>query len=160
MTPKNKPILVTGATGHQGGQTARRLLEHGYTVRAMTRKPDSAAARALAEQGATVVQGDLDDAASLKAALAGAWGVDLRRFLFWSVLAAALWVPLIVLIVARAGGAIARPLEAYLGGGVGTLIISVIFGLALLRASGHFATSKRYAPWRGKMLAGIRRLWR
>ena len=41
----------------------------------MTRKPDSDAARALAALGAEVVAGDLDDAASLERALAGAWGV-------------------------------------------------------------------------------------
>ena len=74
--------------------------------------------------------------------LAGAWGVDLRRFLFWSMLAAGVWVPLIVLIVAQAGGAIARPLEAYLGGGIVTLVVSVAFGLALLRASAYLATSR------------------
>jgi uncharacterized protein YbjT (DUF2867 family) len=40
----------------------------------MTRKTDSEAAKALAAAGAEVVKGDLDDAASLEAALAGAWG--------------------------------------------------------------------------------------
>ena len=46
----------------------------GFRLRAMTRKPDSAAALALAAAGVELVRGDLDDAASLKAALAGAWG--------------------------------------------------------------------------------------
>lgn len=68
-------ILVTGATGQQGGATARELLARGYRVRAMTRKPDGAAARALARQGAEIVKGDLDDAGSLAAALQGVWGV-------------------------------------------------------------------------------------
>jgi uncharacterized protein YbjT (DUF2867 family) len=68
-------ILVTGATGHQGGAVARALLARGHKVRAMTRKPDGEAARALAGQGAEVVRGDLDDAGSLEKALAGAWGV-------------------------------------------------------------------------------------
>jgi len=67
-------ILVTGATGQQGGATARELLARGHKVRAMTRKPDSAPARALAKLGAEVVTGDLDDAASVERALAGAWG--------------------------------------------------------------------------------------
>jgi uncharacterized protein YbjT (DUF2867 family) len=70
-----KTILVTGATGHQGGAVARALLAGGHKVRAMTRKPDSEAALALAGKGAEVVRGDLDDAASLEKALAGAWGV-------------------------------------------------------------------------------------
>jgi len=68
-------ILVTGATGQQGGATARELLSAGHKVRAMTRNPDSDAARALAALGAEVVQGDLNDQASLEQALAGAWGV-------------------------------------------------------------------------------------
>lgn len=68
-------VLVTGATGHQGGATARELLSLGYRVNALTRKPDSPAAKALAALGARVVQGNLDDAASLRRALAGVWGV-------------------------------------------------------------------------------------
>ncbi len=69
-------ILVTGATGQQGGATARALAGTGFTLRAMTRTPDSPAAGALAAAtGAELVKGELDDAASLKAALAGAWGV-------------------------------------------------------------------------------------
>jgi uncharacterized protein YbjT (DUF2867 family) len=68
-------IVVTGATGKQGGATARELLAKGHKVRAMTRKPDSPAAREIAKLGAEVVAGDLDDAASLERALAGAWGV-------------------------------------------------------------------------------------
>jgi len=68
-------ILVTGATGQQGGATARELLAGGHKVRAMTRKPDGEAAQALAALGAEIVHGDLNDAASLTRALAGAWGV-------------------------------------------------------------------------------------
>ena len=68
-------ILVTGATGQQGGATARELLAAGHRVRAMTRNPDGEAARALAALGAEVVRGDLDDLASLERALSGAWGV-------------------------------------------------------------------------------------
>jgi uncharacterized protein YbjT (DUF2867 family) len=69
------PILVTGASGQQGGALARELLARGHTVKAMTRKPDSDAAKALAKQGAKIVEGDLDDEASLDRAIAGAWGV-------------------------------------------------------------------------------------
>jgi uncharacterized protein YbjT (DUF2867 family) len=68
-------IVVTGATGHQGGATARELLAKGHSVRAVTRKPDGPAARELERLGAQVVAGDLDDAASLERALSGAWGV-------------------------------------------------------------------------------------
>ena len=74
QTGKDK-ILVTGATGQQGGAVARELLAAGHSVRAMTRKPDGDAAQALAALGAEVVAGDLDDTASLAAALDGVWGV-------------------------------------------------------------------------------------
>lgn len=67
-------ILVTGATGRQGGAVARQLLSAGVRVRAMTRKPGSDPARALAARGAEVVQGDLDDPASVERALEGVWG--------------------------------------------------------------------------------------
>src|SRR5213080_2155097 len=68
-------IVVTGATGQQGGAVARELLARKHTVRAMTRKPDSDAAKALARKGAELVKGDLNDAESLRRALQGAWGV-------------------------------------------------------------------------------------
>ncbi|MDH4111702.1 MAG: NmrA/HSCARG family protein [Actinomycetota bacterium] len=73
-----KVIAVVGATGTQGGGLARAILddpEEGFTVRALTRNPDSDAAHALAERGADVVQADLDDQASLATAFAGAHGV-------------------------------------------------------------------------------------
>jgi uncharacterized protein YbjT (DUF2867 family) len=73
--PSTNKILVTGATGKQGGAVARQLLERGYPVRAMTRKPDDAPAKALAAKGAEIVKGDLDDAASLDRALTGIWGI-------------------------------------------------------------------------------------
>ncbi|GAB2529778.1 NmrA/HSCARG family protein [Paramicrobacterium agarici] len=61
-------ILVSGATGTQGGAVARALLRHGHTVRAMTRNPDGAGARALAESGAEIVAADFDNPQSLRAA--------------------------------------------------------------------------------------------
>jgi uncharacterized protein YbjT (DUF2867 family) len=69
-----KVVLVTGATGQQGGAVARELIAHGYAVRAMTRNPKGDKAQTLAKLGATVVQGDLEDTDSLKRALQGAWG--------------------------------------------------------------------------------------
>lgn len=68
-------ILVTGATGQQGGATVRHLQKKGWLVRGLTRNSNSPAAKALAEAGIEVVQGDLDDRASLDAALDGAYGV-------------------------------------------------------------------------------------
>ena len=48
----------------------------GFAARAITRRPDSDKARALAASGAEVVAGDADDAASLERAFAGAYGAD------------------------------------------------------------------------------------
>ncbi|HYE85575.1 MAG TPA: NmrA/HSCARG family protein [Vicinamibacterales bacterium] len=67
-------VLLTGATGRQGGETARALAGKGFKLRAMTRKPGSDAANALAALGIEVVQGDLNDEASLQRALADVWG--------------------------------------------------------------------------------------
>lgn len=68
-------IVVTGATGHQGGAVTRHLLRQGWQVRALTRTPQRPRARALAALGATVVSGDMADAASLWSVFAGAYGV-------------------------------------------------------------------------------------
>jgi uncharacterized protein YbjT (DUF2867 family) len=71
-----KTILITGATGKQGGATLRHLARHGgFKLRALTRKVDSDGARAVAKLGAEVVAGDLDDVPSIERALAGIWGV-------------------------------------------------------------------------------------
>ena len=69
-------ILVIGATGQQGGSVASHLLDRGaFKVRALTRKPASQAAQQLRAHGAEVVAGDLDDRASLRAAMKGVYGV-------------------------------------------------------------------------------------
>ena len=71
----SKKFLVTGATGQQGGAVARELLARGYNVRAMTRKPKEEKAQALAKLAAEIIQGDLDDSASLERATKDVWGV-------------------------------------------------------------------------------------
>jgi uncharacterized protein YbjT (DUF2867 family) len=76
MAHKNaKVILVTGATGRQGGAALRRLRERGFSVRALTRDPDQPQARALTGPGTEVVRGDLEDQASLTRALEGVDGI-------------------------------------------------------------------------------------
>ena len=70
-----RTVLVTGATGNQGGATARHLLRAGWQVRALVRDPDSSAARALAQAGAQLVVGDMTDRESLDRAAAGVYGV-------------------------------------------------------------------------------------
>ncbi|MBT2224888.1 NmrA family NAD(P)-binding protein [Nonomuraea sp. NEAU-A123] len=75
MDTHGKTILVTGATGNQGGATARHLLADGWRVRALVRDDTAPAAAALAAAGAELVRGDLDDRASIDAAIRGAYGV-------------------------------------------------------------------------------------
>jgi uncharacterized protein YbjT (DUF2867 family) len=72
-----KIIAVLGATGAQGGGLVRAILadpQGEFSVRAVTRKVDSDAAKALSALGAEVVVGDSDDPAGLDKAFAGAYG--------------------------------------------------------------------------------------
>ena len=83
---EKKVIAVVGATGAQGGGLVRAILADpsgGFAARAITRDPNSAAAQALAAAGAEVVAGDVDDAASLERAFAGAYGAYCVTF-FWN----------------------------------------------------------------------------
>ena len=64
-------ILVTGATGTQGGAVARQLIKKGHRIRALTRNVASPAAQALAALGVELAQGNLEDRASVDRALAG-----------------------------------------------------------------------------------------
>jgi uncharacterized protein YbjT (DUF2867 family) len=75
MDTHGKTILVTGATGNQGGATARHLLADGWHIRALVRDDTTPAAAALAAAGAELALGDLDDRASYDAAVRGAYGV-------------------------------------------------------------------------------------
>lgn len=65
-------VLVTGATGNQGGAVARKLLERGHRVRAFTRSGRSPAAHDLERLGAEIATGNLEDRAALAAAAEGA----------------------------------------------------------------------------------------
>jgi uncharacterized protein YbjT (DUF2867 family) len=72
---KDQIVVVTGATGRQGGAVARHLLADGWRVRALTRKPDSEPARRLAGLGAEVAAADMMDPESLARTFRGAYGV-------------------------------------------------------------------------------------
>ena len=74
MKNESQVILVTGATGKQGGAVLRHLRAGGFAVRAMVRDPESAAAQALAGKSVTLMRGDYDDPSSLLAALQGVYG--------------------------------------------------------------------------------------
>jgi uncharacterized protein YbjT (DUF2867 family) len=70
-----RTVLVTGATGRQGGAVARALLASGLPVKATTRKPASPPAQSPAKQGVEIIRAGFDDAASMECALSGVWGV-------------------------------------------------------------------------------------
>ncbi|NUR83544.1 MAG: NmrA/HSCARG family protein [Nonomuraea sp.] len=84
MPARARTILVTGATGNQGGAVARTLLDRGWSVRALVRDPEAAPARALAALGATLVRGDLDDPATLRPAMTGVHGVFSVQAFAWT----------------------------------------------------------------------------
>jgi uncharacterized protein YbjT (DUF2867 family) len=75
MSFHNQILLITGATGQQGGAAISYLHSKGWYVRALTRDPESIKAKALAELGVEVVKGDLEDRASLDRALKYVYGV-------------------------------------------------------------------------------------
>ena len=68
-------ILVTGATGQQGGAVYRHLQKRGFKLRALVRDPNTEKARHLMGHGEEVFQGDLEDSESLARALDGVYGV-------------------------------------------------------------------------------------
>jgi uncharacterized protein YbjT (DUF2867 family) len=77
-------VLVTGATGRQGGAVIRHMLPKGWKLRALTRNSTSHAAQELARQGVEVVQGDLEDPSSLERASRGVYGIYSLQD-FWTV---------------------------------------------------------------------------
>ncbi|KAF2653239.1 NAD(P)-binding protein [Lophiostoma macrostomum CBS 122681] len=77
-----RTILITGATGRQGGATIRALQDTDFEILAITRNPDSPGAQRLARQNRSIklVQGDVNDVPAIfqrAKAVAGqpVWGV-------------------------------------------------------------------------------------
>jgi uncharacterized protein YbjT (DUF2867 family) len=64
-------VLVTGATGQQGGAVARTLLQRGHHVLALTRDAGSHKAQELTKLGAQVVEGDFEDSERLEHLMTG-----------------------------------------------------------------------------------------
>ena len=75
MHKSDKTVLVTGATGNQGGSVIRHMLGKGWTLRALVLNPSGEAAQGLARQGVELVQGDFDHPASLERAAQGVYGI-------------------------------------------------------------------------------------
>lgn len=75
MSTATAPVLVTGATGKQGGATARALREAGIPVRALVRDPTTDRARAVETRGIELVTADLEDRDSVIRAAEGARAV-------------------------------------------------------------------------------------
>ncbi|ONK10234.1 NmrA family NAD(P)-binding protein [Streptomyces sp. MP131-18] len=75
MSADSAPVLVTGATGRQGGSVARALLAAGVPVRALVRDPATDRAGAVEALGAELVTGDLHDRDSVVRAAGGARAV-------------------------------------------------------------------------------------
>ncbi len=68
-------FFIAGITGHVGGAAARHLLAKGKQVRTLLRTPEKA--KAFADQGVEIQQGDLNDAEALARALEGVEGAFL-----------------------------------------------------------------------------------
>ena len=84
MLNTDKTVLITGATGQQGGAVIRHMLAKGWNLRALTRNSSTDTALNLAHQGVELAQGDLEDLASLEHAAHGVYGIYSVQN-FWKV---------------------------------------------------------------------------
>src|SRR5262245_34727531 len=84
MSHLDKIILVSGATGRQGGALLKHLLKAQWRVRALTRNPGGRAATELVKSGVEVLQGDMDNAESLHSAMKSVYGVYSVQD-FWTI---------------------------------------------------------------------------
>jgi membrane protein DedA with SNARE-associated domain len=86
----------------------------------------------------------------------GLLGQSLRRFAFWTFLAALLWTPALVILVALLGQTVVRPLQLLLGPGW----FAVLLGVGLLFFLVRVALLACTATGRGRLIARVARLWR
>ncbi len=84
MLNADKTVLITGATGQQGGAVIRHMLAKGWHLRALTRNSSGDTALNLARKGVELAQGDLEDLASLEDAAHGVYGIYSVQN-FWKV---------------------------------------------------------------------------
>jgi uncharacterized protein YbjT (DUF2867 family) len=84
MANTHDTMLISGATGRQGGAVIRHMLSKGWKLRALTRNPGGRVAKELTGRGIEMVQGDQEDPASLERAARGVYGVYSVQD-FWSI---------------------------------------------------------------------------
>jgi uncharacterized protein YbjT (DUF2867 family) len=84
MSREEKTVLITGATGRQGGAVIRHMLPKNWKLRALVFKAGEATVQSLRSQGIEVVRGNMEDPASLEPATRGVYGVYSVQD-FWSV---------------------------------------------------------------------------
>ena len=84
MFNEDRTVLITGATGRQGGAVVRHMLRKGWKLRALTRNASSHAAQELSRSGVELAAGDLEDPASLEKAVRGVYGIYSVQD-FWAV---------------------------------------------------------------------------
>jgi membrane protein DedA with SNARE-associated domain len=87
---------------------------------------------------------------------AGALGGKTGRFAFWTFIAALIWTPILILLSARFGDAIALPLKRFLGSGLPSLITAALLIAVLLRLALSFTSE----IGRARLIATISRIWR
>lgn len=75
MDKEGKVILVTGATGQQGGAVTRHLIKSGWKVRALVRDENKPAAQEIKKPGAELITGDMDDSSTIEKAMKDVYGV-------------------------------------------------------------------------------------
>ncbi|WP_336832727.1 NmrA/HSCARG family protein [Staphylococcus pseudoxylosus] len=75
MVNKITNLLITGATGTQGGAVLSEAIKSRYNIRALVRNKNSNSAIELKNKGIEVVEGNWDDLTSLEKALEGIDGV-------------------------------------------------------------------------------------
>ncbi|WP_244481574.1 NmrA family NAD(P)-binding protein [Rhizobium sp. Root1203] len=75
ITNDRLPILVSGATGQQGGSVATALLKAGWTVRALVRDPSSPKSIKLRNSGVELVEGSFADIDAVRVAMKDTHGV-------------------------------------------------------------------------------------
>lgn len=64
-------VFLTGGTGFIGQPLTRTLIQRGWNVVALVRRPDSAEAKAIQAMGVQLVRGDVTDRESMRKAMTG-----------------------------------------------------------------------------------------